>query len=108
MQTLVFSQTEGFDDLYSRFNFIKNVGRIGGNGRGFYLDTQPTLKFTLKNLKERYNTDATFTAAFDAVADEEFTKTLKLSSKLKATQAAEIKPVDAPESTDESESTPAE
>lgn len=94
MQTLIFSQTEGFDDLLSRFNFIKNAGRIGGNGRGFYLDTQPTIKFTLKTLKERYTTDETFAAAFDAVADEEFTKTLKISAKIKASQNSETKPVE--------------
>lgn len=69
--TLVYDQINGFNNILSNYNLLKEEKMIKGAGRGMYLESCPDVKFTQKQILEKYETNQAFRAAFDeAVGDK--------------------------------------
>lgn len=51
----VFIQEYGFSNELTLFEELKNNGKILGNPRGYYLATNPSEKFTMKNFFDRFH-----------------------------------------------------
>jgi RecA/RadA recombinase len=52
---LIFNKTEGkFDDILSMFHLLKTEGRFKGAGVGLYLDSCPTVKFSVSTFMQVY------------------------------------------------------
>ena len=51
---MVYSQSNGYDNILTNFRELKSEGLLGGNGRAYYLKDLPDIKFTQKNFKEKY------------------------------------------------------
>jgi len=68
--TMVFDQVNGFDNLLSNLQFLKDNGNIAGAGIGMYLQSYPSVKFSFANFREKYNTIPEFKQEFDKAVEE--------------------------------------
>lgn len=71
---MVYSQSEGYDNILTNLRELKNQDMIGGNGRAYYLKTLPDIKFTQKNFKEKYLTIPELKEAVDLQVAELYEK----------------------------------
>lgn len=67
---MIFNQSKGFDNFYTNFNNLKKLKILQGNGRAYYFDFAPDIKFTQKNVKEIYETNEEFREGFDNLVQE--------------------------------------
>lgn len=67
---LIFNQKIGFDNFYTNFNYLKKQKYLRGNGRAYYFDFAPDIKFTQKNVKELYETNEEWREGFDNLIQE--------------------------------------
>jgi RecA/RadA recombinase len=74
--TLVYSQSEGYHNVLTNFQLLKDLGYLKGNGRAYYYDAAPDEKFTQKNFVEKYRSSETLRTAFDNLVKEELEKFL--------------------------------
>ena len=67
---LIFSQSEGFDNFYTNFHFLKKEKFLKGAGRGYYFDFAPDIKFTQKDAKSIYLSNEEWREEFDKLVEE--------------------------------------
>lgn len=53
--TMIFNQSMGFDNVLTNLENLKELGCLKGNGRAYYFEDAPDIKFTFKTFKEKYN-----------------------------------------------------
>jgi len=91
---MVFSQATGYDNILTNYSNIKKAGFIKGAGRGMYLESLPTKKFTQKKYREMYLTDKEFREAVDKITLDLYStyipKTLDNSIKEESTNLEEV------------------
>jgi hypothetical protein len=58
--TLVYDQVYGFDNTFTNYNFLKDMKKTGGGGRGFYLEGKPDTKFAQKDFADKLAEDKKF------------------------------------------------
>ena len=51
---LVFSQSEGFDNILTNLSILKDAGYLKGSPRAYYFEGAEDVKFTLRQYKEKY------------------------------------------------------
>jgi RecA/RadA recombinase len=74
--TLVYSQQEGYHNVLTNLQMLKDLGLFKGNGRAYYFEVAPDEKFTQKNFVEKYNENPKLKTAFDGLVKEELAKFL--------------------------------
>lgn len=62
---LVFVQKEGFSNFLTNFNYLKKLNLLKGNGKAYYFDFDPNIKFTQKKAIEIYETNKDWAKKFD-------------------------------------------
>lgn len=62
---LVFNQENGFDNLLTNIQFLKDEGYLKGSGHGYYVEPMPNKKFKLKTVSEMYKEDEEFRNGLD-------------------------------------------
>lgn len=67
---LVFSQSEGFHNFYTNFNFLKKEKFLKGAGRGYYFDFDPETKFMQKDAYKVYQENEEWASEFDKLVNE--------------------------------------
>ena len=73
---MIFSQSEGYHNLLTNFNMLKSLGYLKGNGRAYYYEDLPTVKFTQKTFVQKYNSEPELKELFDALSKHELSKFL--------------------------------
>jgi len=66
---LIYDQVNGFDNLLSNLNLLKDSDMLGGTGRGFYIKGFDNFKFQMKNFREQYEGSDGLKKAFDEAID---------------------------------------
>lgn len=61
---LIYDQNRGYVNLLSNWHFLKGEKEVGGAGQGFYLPEHPEVKFSQKNLMEKFKKNKAFRIAF--------------------------------------------
>lgn len=72
--TLVFDQHKGFSNILSNFVFMKECKKVGGAGRGYYIEGLPDVKFSQKTFMGSYDSNPTLKAHFDNALRTELIK----------------------------------
>lgn len=62
---MVFSQSDGFDNLLTNLNLLNENKMLKGSPRAYYIDGCEDIKFTWKNFKEKYYENEELRKAFD-------------------------------------------
>lgn len=73
---MVFNQSIGYDNLLTNFLLLKRLNYLKGNGRAYYFDFDPDVKFTQKTFKETYNKNSSFRKAFNKAVQLELSNFL--------------------------------
>jgi hypothetical protein len=84
--TLIYDQTNGFDNILSNLQFLKDSGNILGAGIGMYLKDMPEVKFAFSNFKEKLAANEAFRNHFEKLTKEALEDLIKPASKLKFVQ----------------------
>jgi RecA/RadA recombinase len=71
---MVFNQARGFDNVLTNFHNLKKLKVLRGNGRAYYFDFAPDIKFTQKNIKEVYDSNDEFREKFDEYVIEVYSE----------------------------------
>lgn len=69
---LIFEQKRGFNNLLTSFIKLKSLGLLRGNGRAYYYDFAPDVKFTQKTFTTKYHENEEFARLFDEASAEIF------------------------------------
>ncbi|ALN97833.1 hypothetical protein Bp8pS_154 [Bacillus phage vB_BpuM-BpSp] len=64
----IYSQEKGYQNTLTSFNLLKPY--LKGNGRAYYYEELPDVKFTQKNFEEKYNSIPELKEVFDKKVDE--------------------------------------
>ena len=65
---LIYDKVRGMDSLRSSVNYAKELGFIGGNRNGYYINGDKENKFTLRNMHEDFrNNKALYKALYGAI-----------------------------------------
>ena len=67
---MVFSQSDGFDNLLSNLNLINENKLLKGSPRAYYIDGAEDIKFTWKTFKDKYYENEKLRKAFDKLVKE--------------------------------------
>lgn len=78
---LIFSQSEGFDNLLTNFTIVKNSGCLKGSPRAYYLEGAEDVKFTFKTFKDKYYGSEKLRNVFDNLVKDLFIKYIPRSEK---------------------------
>lgn len=87
---MVFDQANGYDNILTTFNMLKGLGYLKGNGRAYYFDVLPDVKFTQKNFREQYLANADLQEAVDELARVEMEKFLSTVNTTELKEEGEI------------------
>jgi hypothetical protein len=66
---MVFSQTDGFDNLLTNLALLNDNKLLRGNGRAYYIDGCEDIKFTMKTFKEKYESNPKLKEVFDSTIE---------------------------------------
>jgi RecA/RadA recombinase len=80
--SVIFDQSEGFDNELSLLNYLKANGVLKGGGVGYFLEGLETEKFRLSNFKERLVESKELRDHFFSLGQAVLESSLKESSKL--------------------------
>lgn len=69
---LIFSQSKGFDNFYTNFNYLKAEKYLRGSGLAYYFDFDPNTKFKQKNAKELYLSNSEWAKGFDELVEDAY------------------------------------
>ncbi len=61
---LVYSQDRGYNNILSNFNMLKEVDKVKGAGKGYYLEECPDIKFTQKEFPKKLKASKELKKAF--------------------------------------------
>lgn len=90
---LVYNQSEGFDNILSNLQFLKDNGKVLGAGIGMYLLGYPDVKFSFANFKEKLELNSSFKKYFEELSAETLSTLVRKSSKLSIGELEEEIPV---------------
>lgn len=79
---MVFSQSEGFDNILSNLCNFKDLNLLKGSPRAYYLEGCPDIKFTLKTFKEKYLESKELRDEVDKLVRDNYIKFIPNSKKL--------------------------
>ena len=88
--TMIYNQSEGFDDDLSLYDLINDNKMIKGSPVAYKLEGLEDVSFRLSTLKEMLRTNDTFRNHYYTLAEGLLESTLNESSKLVANASAEI------------------
>lgn len=80
--TMIYDQRNGFDNILSDLQFLKDNNKVLGAGIGMYLEGMPEVKFSFANFKEKLELNPTFKEHFEKLTKESLRGLIKESSKL--------------------------
>lgn len=80
VMTLVFDQENGFDNVLTNVQYLRENKLLLGSGHGYFIETMPDKKFKLKNVRELYDNDQEFREGFDNYIHELYSEFLSSKS----------------------------
>lgn len=79
--TMIFNQTEGFDNELSLLEFIKSNGALKGAGVSYYLEGKEDVKFRLSNFKDKLAENTEFRDYFYTLGRKFLKESISISGR---------------------------